>query len=268
VVVIRGRYEYDDASLTPGKKKEGGLHQNLFDAAGNLRANARFIPDEDQTPSFDPFLWTTSPGRPDDDDGAGLSEAEREQLRLFLEEVVLPLLVVAIQRGAPYAQSLWREKVRPSVRARLDGLTRRLPRRRLRIEKRPSAVVEGTVVQALSAEVINEPRIEMTATEIEARRLLAVALREASDEQLRLLARASVVADEPAAVGGHELQAVADLDAAPLMARLKARPASLTSEETLTAIHLLLEAGRSEGEPHGPSAVPSRTPDQKGQNGN
>lgn len=45
---IRGTYEYDDDDLTPGKKKEGGLHQNLFDEQGNLKGSARFIPDEDQ----------------------------------------------------------------------------------------------------------------------------------------------------------------------------------------------------------------------------
>jgi hypothetical protein len=35
---IRGHYEWDDDALTPGRKKEGGLHQNLYDSAGNLRA--------------------------------------------------------------------------------------------------------------------------------------------------------------------------------------------------------------------------------------
>ena len=46
---IKGRYEYDDDDLTPGKKKEGGLHQNLFDSEGNLKGSARFIPDEGRT---------------------------------------------------------------------------------------------------------------------------------------------------------------------------------------------------------------------------
>lgn len=43
---IRGFFEYDNDDLTPGKKKEGGLHQNLYDGDGKLRGNARFIPDE------------------------------------------------------------------------------------------------------------------------------------------------------------------------------------------------------------------------------
>ena len=43
---IRGFFEYDDDDLTPGKKKEGGLHQNLYDGDGKLKGTARFIPDE------------------------------------------------------------------------------------------------------------------------------------------------------------------------------------------------------------------------------
>lgn len=46
MVSIRGSYEYDDDDLTPRKKKEGGLHQNLFDGDGNLKGSARFIPDD------------------------------------------------------------------------------------------------------------------------------------------------------------------------------------------------------------------------------
>ncbi len=51
---IKRRYEYDDDDLTPGKK-EGGLHQNLFDSEGNLKGSASFIPDEEQhDPDPDP----------------------------------------------------------------------------------------------------------------------------------------------------------------------------------------------------------------------
>lgn len=47
---IRGRYEWDDDSLEPGQRKDGGLHQNLFDEDGNLRAHARFVPDDNDDP--------------------------------------------------------------------------------------------------------------------------------------------------------------------------------------------------------------------------
>lgn len=47
MVEIKGRYVFDDGDLTPGNKKEGGLHQNLY-KDGKLVGNARFIPDEEQ----------------------------------------------------------------------------------------------------------------------------------------------------------------------------------------------------------------------------
>src|SRR5687767_13475237 len=53
---IRGHYEWDDDHLTPGQKKEGGLHQNLFDSDGNLKGSARFIPDDRGEP--DPIIVT------------------------------------------------------------------------------------------------------------------------------------------------------------------------------------------------------------------
>ena len=53
---IKGHYEWDDDDLTPGRKKEGGLHQNLFDGEGNLKGSARFIPDDGTDP--DPLVIT------------------------------------------------------------------------------------------------------------------------------------------------------------------------------------------------------------------
>ena len=41
---IKGHYEWDDDNLTPGRKKEGGLHQNLY-RDGELKDSARFTPD-------------------------------------------------------------------------------------------------------------------------------------------------------------------------------------------------------------------------------
>lgn len=257
MVTIRGRYVYDDEDLTPGKKREGGLHQNLFDAGGNLKASARFIPDDDQSPVFDPYSWASaSPTWADTEEAPGLSQEEREQLRALLEKVIVPLLVVAFERGAPHAQRLWRSKVRPAVRARLDGMRRRLPRRGRRVDPEVSAVLEGTVVEVAHTETAGEPKVTMAASEAEARYLLAMTLRQASDEQLRLLTEATVVADDQAVAEGREVQVKADLDAAPLLDRLSAEPASLTTNEVLTAIHLLFSADRA----HGPQRRLAGTP--------
>ncbi|GAA2027527.1 hypothetical protein [Pseudokineococcus marinus] len=264
---IRGWYEYDDDDLTPGNKREGGLHQNLFDAEGVLKANARFMPDATQPPNFDPYLWAMSSPTVDGAEETTLSEAEREQLRLLLQEVVLPLLIVAIQRGVPHAQRLWREKVRPAVRARVSAIARLLPRRRPRLGRgMSSTVLQGTVVEVMRAETASETKVEMTAAEAEARRLLAVALRQASDEQLKLLTRASIVADDDAADIARALDPLPTHDAAPLMAQLSDRPAALTADEALTAIHLLLDADRSEAPRRAESRSP-RTRDPEGRGG-
>ena len=64
VTRIKGFYEYDDDDLTPGKKKEGGLHQNLFDSDGNLKGNARFVPDEEQVDKTEPPKRQSATTRP------------------------------------------------------------------------------------------------------------------------------------------------------------------------------------------------------------
>lgn len=46
---IKGSLIWDDDELRPGKKKEGGLHSNLFDEEGDLQASASFIPDEERS---------------------------------------------------------------------------------------------------------------------------------------------------------------------------------------------------------------------------
>lgn len=44
---IKGYYVWEDDSLTPADRKNGGLHQNLFDQNGNLKGHARFVPAEE-----------------------------------------------------------------------------------------------------------------------------------------------------------------------------------------------------------------------------
>ena len=53
----RGTYYWDDDSLSPGNRSDGGWSQNLFDDDGNLRAHARFVPD----PDSDDDQYTYSP---------------------------------------------------------------------------------------------------------------------------------------------------------------------------------------------------------------
>lgn len=111
---IKGRYEYDDDDLTPGKKKEGGLHQNLFDSEGNLKGSARFIPDEEQyDPDPEPVV-IHEPVYVYDEDYERRRAREREENAELIAKVVVLLVAVA----TPHAKRLWQEKARPAIEAR------------------------------------------------------------------------------------------------------------------------------------------------------
>ena len=70
---ISGHYEWDDDELTPGQRKGGGLHQNLFDGEGKLApereqgyAGLAFFPlGYDQGEIVEPMLhWWSRSARP------------------------------------------------------------------------------------------------------------------------------------------------------------------------------------------------------------
>lgn len=112
---IRGRYEWDDDDLTPGRKREGGLHQNLFDRDGNLKANARFIPVEDD----EPLIVTETVYVPIEE---RRRTREEEQFEAIVNAVVSHLVDRGIAAAKPHAQRLWREKAVPVIDARRDQI--------------------------------------------------------------------------------------------------------------------------------------------------
>ena len=71
----RGTYYWDDDSLSPGNRSEGGWSENLFDDDGKLRGHARFIPDPDSdddgytySPYDDPPMFMSSETRRESED--------------------------------------------------------------------------------------------------------------------------------------------------------------------------------------------------------
>lgn len=71
----RGTFYWDDDSLSPGKRSDGGWSENLFDDDGNLRGHARFIPDLDSdddgytySPYDDPPMFMSSETRRESED--------------------------------------------------------------------------------------------------------------------------------------------------------------------------------------------------------
>ncbi|MFW5473177.1 hypothetical protein ACOCJ5_07705 [Knoellia sp. CPCC 206450] len=195
---IKGHYEWDDDDLTPGHKKEGGLHQNLFDDDGKLKGSARFIPDTGSDP--EPWIVTETVYVPVDE--RRLSR-EQEQLQEVINAIVAQLVHVGITKGLPLAEQWWQQTARPAIHAKRAAMHER---RSLRRAKR-SGVVSGSIVER-SAEVEDaaaETRPSMSNAEAQARLLAAMAAKAYSDEQVRLVNNSDIVDGEGGAELNHSL---------------------------------------------------------------
>lgn len=184
---IPGRYEYDDDDLTPGKKREGGLHQNLFDSEGNLKGSARFIPDERQDDSdLEPFFVERT---------VYLHDKEYEREREDFAELVANVVVLLVAVAAPHARRLWHERARPAIKARR---ARTAERRALKEAAKQPSVLEAKVVDSGQELAVAEEvyRTDMSSAEAQARYLAALAARAFSDEQMKLVSNANIVDGE------------------------------------------------------------------------
>lgn len=222
---MRGRYEYDDEELSPGKKSEGGLHQNLFDKNGKLKGSARFIPDE-----------TAGEFQSDETDSAyGSSSGEyrsesQEQRDELAQAVVRALIEVAVEYSKPYAKEFWAAKLRPAMDLRIKVIReRRTARKRRRVERSGRKVV-SVEVPPIDAIAASDPRANMPLSEAQARLLMAIAAKRFAEEQMHLLRDADVHPDE----GLEELEQALSLlpsdQVATMLANIEANPALLAGD--------------------------------------
>jgi hypothetical protein len=187
---IKGHYEWDDDDLTPGQKKEGGLHQNLFDSEGNLKGSARFIPDDGSEP--EPLVVTETVYVPVEQ---RRRTREEEELAQAIADLVSHLIDRGIAKAKPLAEQWWRETARPAIDARRAKMLERRSRRKA---QKKAPVMEGTVVEPSQklTEASEEDRPDMSSAEAQARYLAALAARAYSDEQMRLVTSANIVDGE------------------------------------------------------------------------
>ena len=190
---ISGHFEWDDGDLTPGKKTEGGLSDNLYDDTGDLKARGRFIPSDEQNDPepqviYEPVYVQESVY---DEEYERRREREREENGELLAKVVILLVAVA----TPHAKRFWQEKARPAIEARR---AKRAARKALKASKKQPDVVEATVVDSSQELAVAEAeyRINMTSAEAQARYLAALAARAFSDEQMNLVSNAKIVDGE------------------------------------------------------------------------
>ena len=187
-----GYYEWDD-DLTPGKKKEGGWHQNLYDTEGHLKGNARFIPvDEDQE---DPIIVTETVYVPAEE---RLSKTQ-EMVTEIISSVIVKLIEDGVQVAKPHVQRWWNETAVPFAKAKAKDWKHRRSSRHA--EKAPQGVEEIVIDDVTSSSeesssisiVQADERPTMSSAEAQARLLAAVAARAYSDEQLRMVSGSQII---------------------------------------------------------------------------
>lgn len=231
---IKGHYEWDDDDLSPGQKKEGGLHQNLFDSDGNLKGNARFIPDDNSDPD-EPFVVTETVYIP-----AEQRRLTREQEELA--ELIADLLAIMVERGIakakPFAKELWRGKARPFIDAQRDKIHER---RTLRKTAKTSPIVEGATLEPSRevAETSEDSRPNMSRAEAQARCLAALAATAYSEEQRRLVTNARIVDSDGPVELKHSLSELPTDQVKGLIEAMVTNP-SLLGEDTLAELASVL----------------------------
>lgn len=239
---IDGRLEWDDDELTPGKKKEGGLHSTLFDADGNLKSSARFVPDEDdrkaESETVTMHIYHEVP--------APAKTPEQEAFEKAVAEQLNRLVNFSIEKLTPHAVRFWEDKARPALRSKVAKVKAKTKMKKTNGDQ--SAVDLPALTDACTdVASVQEDKVEMTGAEARARYMLALAARAFSDEQMRILAAADAVDDD----GYAELErAAADLPAHEAAAFIAAvtRP-SVLGEDLLAELRRILEYTPAVGEP-------------------
>lgn len=230
---IKGHYEWDDDDLTPGQKKEGGLHQNLFDSEGNLKGSARFIPDDGSEP--EPLVVTETVYVPVEQRRRTREEEELEQA---IADLVSHLIDRGIAKAKPIAEQWWRETARPAIDAQRAKMLERRSRRKA---QKKAPVIEGTVVEPSQelTEASEEDRPNMSSAEAQARYLAALAARAYSDEQMRLVTSANIVDGEGLAELKRSLAELPSDQVKSLLEAMATNP-SMLGEDTLAELASIL----------------------------
>lgn len=187
-----GYYEWDD-DLTPGKKKGGGWHQNLYDSERKLRGSARFVPIADL--DNEPIVITEMVYVPAEE--RRCSEAQ-EALAQAAADIVMEFLRCGIEVSKPFFKQFWHEKVAPFFQSTADSWRHR--RRAERRSKKKSRTSVKTTAEADSPSEDRSTEVAapdeqplMSSAEAKARLIAAAAACAYRDEQLRLVTASRIV---------------------------------------------------------------------------
>ncbi len=232
---IKGYYEWDDDDLTPGNKKEGGLHQNLFDDEGHLRGSARFVPiDEAEEVNYvSEHVYVPVEER--------RKSKEQEELEEAIAALMLVLVVKGVELAKPHVERWWQSSVKPFVSRQWSKI-----RGKERVDENEAADLLPTEADrsepkqpgtALAVDDRDRPR--MSSAEAQARMLAALAAQAFADEQLRLINNAEII-DGDGAEGAREALAKMPPELlGDLLKRLATNP-NLLTEESLAELASVL----------------------------
>ena len=218
----RGTYYWDDDSLSPGNRSEGGWSENLFDDDGKLRGHARFIPDPDSdddgytySPYDDPPMFMSSETRreSEDEDNSPIIDLLAEVLAQVVVQLIEDAAAAGFAYAAPRVKKWAEETALPfitgklgSVKGKLDGV--RVPwGKKQDHESAVDETVDGIVVSDEPFEAIeqsdshatSEPlqieakRQKMSNAEAQARLVAAAAAQRFAMEQARLVSQSDIV---------------------------------------------------------------------------
>lgn len=218
----RGTFYWDDDSLSPGNRSEGGWSENLFDDDGNLRGHARFIPDPDSdddgytySPYDDPPMFMSSETRWDseDEDDSPVIDLLAEVLAQAVVQLIEDAAAAGFAYAAPRVKKWAEETALPFITGKLGSVKGKLHSVRVPWGKKQdheSAVdetVDGIVVSDEPFEAIEqsdshatpEPlqieakRQKMSNAEAQARLVAAAAAQRFAMEQAHLVSQSDII---------------------------------------------------------------------------
>ena len=208
-----GYYEWDDDSLTPGLRKEGGWHQNLYDSDGHLKDHARFIPTGNNNDYGDGDYSGEDYSRADDthEEGGQSSEADDTFIKISVALIVVSACCGAILAMPPVKRFL-KEKVKSFFRSKVKDQKNQQHSVHHDLEAILVAAEETTDSKVSSENpstdmAIAKEQQTMSIDEAKARLILAAMGRAYSEEQLQMVINSHTIdADELEAICSELMQ--------------------------------------------------------------
>lgn len=241
---VLGHFVYE-AHLTPGSKKGGGLHGNLYDSDRKLAGGAGFFPLDDAPPqvaSHDRLgVYDEEYER-----HRAREQAERDRVREENNELIVKVILHVAIAAKPHVERLWREKALPAIEARRIKKTER---KALKAAAAQPVIVEATIVDSGQelAVVEDEYRTNMSSAEAQARYIAALAARAFSDDQMERVSNANIVDEESLAERQNTPAELPQQKIKAIIEAVKTNPSAL-SGDGLAELRKLLGLDRIDSE--------------------